>query len=59
MGNTNIVERPTKDQLELSKKEMVDATERLEAKVRRARPEATIILGNSKIKHQSLFEIKT
>jgi len=45
MGNTNIVERPTKDQSELSKMEMVDATERLEAKVRWARPEAVCIVG--------------
>jgi len=45
MGNTNIVERPTKDQAELSKAEMVAGTERLEAKVRSAKPEAVCIVG--------------
>ena len=45
MGNTNIVERPTKDAAELSKVEMSAGTERLEAKFREFRPEAVCIVG--------------
>ena len=45
MGNTNIVERPSKDAAELSKKEMAAGTPILEDKVRRYRPEAVCIVG--------------
>lgn len=45
MGNTNIVERPSKDAAELSKAEMAAGTPVLEAKVRKFRPEAVCIVG--------------
>ncbi|RMY17595.1 hypothetical protein D0867_05922 [Hortaea werneckii] len=45
MGNTNIVERPSKDAAELSKEEMAAGTPVLEEKVRRYRPEAVCIVG--------------
>lgn len=45
MGNTNIVSRPTKDQSELSKQEMVNGTPTLEEKFRKYRPEAVCIVG--------------
>ncbi|KAK4543975.1 hypothetical protein LTR36_004749 [Oleoguttula mirabilis] len=45
MGNTNIVERPSKDAAELSKSEMAAGTPILEEKVRRYRPEAVCIVG--------------
>ncbi|GAB7344172.1 hypothetical protein MBLNU457_2064t1 [Dothideomycetes sp. NU457] len=45
MGNTNIVERPTKDAGELSKAEMAEGTPILEAKFRKHRPEAVCIVG--------------
>ncbi|KAI8933841.1 hypothetical protein NX059_009542 [Plenodomus lindquistii] len=45
MGNTNIVERPSKDAAELSKEEMVEGTRSLEDKVRKYRPEAVCIVG--------------
>ena len=40
MGNTNIVERPSKDAAELSKEEMAAGTANLEAKFRKFKPEA-------------------
>lgn len=45
MGNTNIVERPTKDAAELSKEEMVAGTPILDAKFRKYKPEAVCIVG--------------
>ncbi|KAI6789836.1 DNA glycosylase [Hortaea werneckii] len=45
MGNTNIVERPSKDAAELSKEEMAAGTPVLEEKIRRFRPEAVCIVG--------------
>jgi len=45
MGNTNIVERPSKDAAELSKAEMAAGTPVLEEKVRRYRPESVCIVG--------------
>ncbi|CBX97704.1 hypothetical protein LEMA_P091130.1 [Plenodomus lingam JN3] len=45
MGNTNIVERPSKDAAELSKEEMAAGTQRLEEKIRSFRPEAVCIVG--------------
>lgn len=45
MGNTNIVERPTRDASELSKKEMAEGTPILEAKVSKYKPEAVCIVG--------------
>ncbi|KAK3674206.1 uracil DNA N-glycosylase Thp1 [Recurvomyces mirabilis] len=45
MGNTNIVERPSKDAAELSKAEMAAGTPILEEKVRRFRPGAVCIVG--------------
>jgi mismatch-specific thymine-DNA glycosylase len=45
MGNTNIVERPSKDAAELSKAEMTEGTPILEEKFRKYRPEAVCIVG--------------
>lgn len=45
MGNTNIVERPTKDQSELSKDEMVAGTPVLDTKFRNWKPEAVCVVG--------------
>lgn len=45
MGNTNIVERPSKDAAELSKAEMAAGTPILEEKVRKYQPEAVCIVG--------------
>ncbi|KAH9863723.1 hypothetical protein J1614_009655 [Plenodomus biglobosus] len=45
MGNTNIVERPSRDAGELSKGEMVDGARVLEEKIRKFRPEAVCIVG--------------
>nr|POE80090.1 g/u mismatch-specific uracil dna glycosylase [Quercus suber] len=45
MGNTNLVERASRDAGELSKREMAEGTPSLEAKVRRWRPEAVCIVG--------------
>ncbi|KAK5012067.1 uracil-DNA glycosylase-like protein [Cryomyces antarcticus] len=45
MGNTNIVERPSKDAAELSKAEMAAGTPILEAKILKYKPEAVCIVG--------------
>ncbi|KAK8194120.1 uracil DNA N-glycosylase Thp1 [Zalaria obscura] len=45
MGNTNIVERPSKDAAELSKEEMAAGTPILEEKFARYRPEAVCVVG--------------
>ncbi|KAF2128062.1 DNA glycosylase [Dothidotthia symphoricarpi CBS 119687] len=45
MGNTNIVERPSKDAAELSRQETAAGTAALEDKFRRYRPEAVCIVG--------------
>jgi mismatch-specific thymine-DNA glycosylase len=45
LGNTNIVERPTKDAAELSKAEMTDGASVLEEKCRKWRPECVCIVG--------------
>ncbi|KAL9094074.1 MAG: hypothetical protein Q9165_003744 [Trypethelium subeluteriae] len=45
MGNTNIVERPSKDAAQLSKAEMEDGARVLEAKMRQWKPEAVCIVG--------------
>lgn len=45
MGNTNIVERPSKDAAELSKAEMAAGTPILEEKFRKYRPEAVCVVG--------------
>lgn len=45
MGNTNIVDRPSKDAGELSKAEMAEGTPILEDKIRTFRPEAVCIVG--------------
>ncbi|GFN18533.1 hypothetical protein AtubIFM55763_008714 [Aspergillus tubingensis] len=47
IGNTNIVERPTRDASMLSKKEMDAGVPVLEAKVREKRPEAVCLVGKS------------
>ncbi|PWY64856.1 uracil DNA glycosylase superfamily protein [Aspergillus eucalypticola CBS 122712] len=47
IGNTNIVERPTRDASMLSKKEMDAGVPILEAKVREKRPEAVCLVGKS------------
>jgi len=45
LGNTNLVERPSKDAAELSKAEMAAATPKLEEKICNFRPEAVCIVG--------------
>jgi mismatch-specific thymine-DNA glycosylase len=45
IGNTNIVERPSKNAAELSKAEMTAGTPILEEKVRKYRPEAICVVG--------------
>jgi thymine-DNA glycosylase len=45
LGNTNIVDRPSKDAGELSKAEMAAGTPILEEKIREFRPEAVCIVG--------------
>ncbi|EAT78357.2 hypothetical protein HBI56_182900 [Parastagonospora nodorum] len=45
MGNTNIVERPSKDAAELSKEEMAAGTASLDAKFVKYKPEAVCIVG--------------
>ncbi|KAG9188572.1 thymine-DNA glycosylase [Alternaria panax] len=45
MGNTNIVERPSKDAAELSKEETAAGTAKLDAKFLRYKPEAVCIVG--------------
>ncbi|THX10335.1 DNA glycosylase [Aureobasidium pullulans] len=45
LGNTNIVERPTKDAAELSKAEMSDGAPVLDEKCRKWRPECVCIVG--------------
>ncbi|RMZ67408.1 mismatch-specific thymine-dna glycosylate [Pyrenophora seminiperda CCB06] len=45
MGNTNIVDRPSKDMAELSKEEMAAGTANLEAKFLKYKPEAVCIVG--------------
>lgn len=45
MGNTNIVERPSKDAAELSKEETVAGTAALDAKFLKYKPEAVCIVG--------------
>lgn len=47
MGNTNIVERPTKDASELSKAEMTAGTSVLDEKIKHFKPEAVCIVGKS------------
>ena len=47
MGNTNLVDRPSKDAGELSKQEMAAGTPILEEKIRAFRPEAVCIVGKS------------
>jgi TDG/mug DNA glycosylase family protein len=45
MGNTNIVERPSKDAAELSKEEMSAGTASLDSKFLECKPEAVCIVG--------------
>lgn len=45
MGNTNIVDRPSKDAAELSKEEMSAGTANLDAKFLKYKPEAVCIVG--------------
>jgi mismatch-specific thymine-DNA glycosylase len=45
MGNTNIVERPSRDAAELSKTEMAAGTANLDAKFLKCKPEAVCIVG--------------
>jgi mismatch-specific thymine-DNA glycosylase len=45
LGNTNIVERPSKDAAELSKEEMAAGTANLDAKFLKYKPEAVCIVG--------------
>lgn len=45
MGNTNIVERPSKDAAELSKEEMAAGTAKLDEKFLKYKPEAVCIVG--------------
>ncbi|CAG8978153.1 hypothetical protein HYALB_00012015 [Hymenoscyphus albidus] len=55
-GNTNIVERPTRNGAELSKAEMDANVVVLEAKVARWRPEAVCVVGKSV--WESIFRVK-
>jgi TDG/mug DNA glycosylase family protein len=45
IGNTNIVERPTRDASMLSKQEMLDGVPILEAKIREKKPQAVCLVG--------------
>jgi TDG/mug DNA glycosylase family protein len=45
MGNTNIVSRPSKDAAELSREEMLQGAEELDAKIGKYKPEAVCIVG--------------
>jgi len=45
MGNTNIVDRPSKDAAELSKEETAAGTANLDAKFLKYKPEAVLIVG--------------
>jgi mismatch-specific thymine-DNA glycosylase len=45
LGNTNIVERPTRNGAELSKKEMDEGVDVLEEKIRTFRPESVALVG--------------
>ncbi|KAI5859104.1 G/U mismatch-specific uracil DNA glycosylase [Tricharina praecox] len=45
LGNTNLVSRPTKDQAELSWKEMEASVPVLEEKIRRWKPESVAVIG--------------
>jgi TDG/mug DNA glycosylase family protein len=45
MGNTNIVDRPSKDAAELSKEEMAAGTANLDMKFLKYKPEAVCIVG--------------
>ena len=45
MGNTNIVDRPSKDAAELSKEETAAGTANLDAKFLKYKPEAVCIVG--------------
>lgn len=47
LGNTNIVTRPTRNGIELSKKEIDEGVSVLEEKVRTYRPEAVALVGKS------------
>lgn len=47
LGNTNIVERPTRNGGELSKKEMDEGVSLLEEKIRAYRPEVVALVGKS------------
>jgi thymine-DNA glycosylase len=47
LGNTNIVERPSRNGAELSKAEMDEGVEVLEEKIRRWRPEVVCVVGKS------------
>ncbi|KAF7910727.1 uncharacterized protein EAF01_002236 [Botrytis porri] len=47
LGNTNIVERPTRNGGELSKKEMDEGVSLLDEKIRVYRPEAVALVGKS------------
>ncbi|KAH8203980.1 hypothetical protein TruAng_001791 [Truncatella angustata] len=47
LGNTNIVERPSRNGAELSKAEMDEGVEVLEGKIRKWRPEVVCIVGKS------------
>ncbi|KAF2100318.1 DNA glycosylase, partial [Rhizodiscina lignyota] len=47
LGNTNLVDRPSKNAGELSKQEMAAGTPILEEKVRRYKPDAVCIVGKS------------
>ncbi|QSZ29650.1 hypothetical protein DSL72_004166 [Monilinia vaccinii-corymbosi] len=45
LGNTNIVERPTRNGSELSKREMDDGVSKLEEKIQMYRPETVALVG--------------
>ena len=45
VGNTNVVERPTRDASMLSRQEMLDGVPILQAKIREKRPQAVCLVG--------------
>jgi TDG/mug DNA glycosylase family protein len=47
LGNTNIVDRATRNGAELSKEEMVEGAGVLDEKIRKARPEVVCFVGKS------------
>jgi len=56
VGNTNVVERPTRDASMLSRQEMLDGVPILEAKIRANRPQAVCLVGKGI--WEAVFQVK-